>query len=272
MTYMFRRVLITGCAGEIGIAICKILRANNVAEMIFGCDVNPTGACEKYFDKLLLVNRADALTWIDQFKDIICQNEIDLIIPTVENELSRLVIQKFDLSKFLCPPEKIIATCLDKWETSRFLMANNLPVADTKLLSDHADIAYPLIVKPRSGRGSQNIYIVNTEVEFSDMKASLTSDDWVVQELLEPSSSELTCGLFRSKTGETRTLILQRVLKGGMTVSGVVMENEEVDAMLRRVADAFQLSGSINVQCILTDHGPKIFEINRIKHLSFTFL
>ena len=49
-----------------------------------------------------------------------------------------------------------------------------------------------------------------------------------------------------------------------MTGSGSVEENKEIQDLLHQIADAFELVGSINVQCILTKDGPKVFEINPI--------
>lgn len=274
MNYVFSRVLVTGCAGDIAIAICKILREMNIAENIFGCDINPVGACENFFDTILPVNRADEQTWLKDFQEIIRLNEIDLVIPTVENELAQLVQHNADFTNILAPSTDVISTCLDKWKTARFLKNNGIAVANTQLLQDATFTSKSLVVKPRSGRGSQNIYKVSTETEFIGLKCSLSGTDWVVQELLEPASAEFTCGLFRSTSGDVRTITFSRKLKGGMTVSGVVEKNHVIDEMLTSVAMAFQLCGAINVQCILTDSGPKIFEINprfsstvRFRHL-----
>ena len=90
----------------------------------------------------------------------------------------------------------------------------------------------------------------------------------------EPKNQEYTCGVFRSAGGDIRTITFRRALKNGMTGSGSVEENKEIQDLLHQIADAFELVGSINVQCILTKDGPKVFEINprfsstvRFRHL-----
>ena len=271
---LFKRVLITGCAGEIAIAVCRILRECNIADEIWGCDINPTGGCEYYFDKLLKVNRASSRNWFSDLRQIVLNNNIELIIPTVENELSELIRPEGVIKNMLMPSSGIIDICLDKYKTAQFLNENNIAVAKTDLLENSTFKDGALVIKPCSGRGSQDVRIVKTENEFIALKLSLPRDKWICQELLEPRNLEYTCGVFRSASGDIRTITFRRTLKNGMTGSGSVEENREIRNLLHRIANAFGLVGSINVQCILTKDGPKVFEINprfsstvRFRHL-----
>lgn len=258
----FKRILITGCAGEIAIGICRILRDKGIADEIWGCDIKPVGGCEYYFDKSIKISRADSPAWFLELKEIISENNMDLIIPTVENELAELI--KIDIlpSGILMPDVHIIETCLDKYKTAKFLQNMNIDVADTELLVNAKFAQKALVIKPRSGRGSQGIHFAETKEKFDELKLSLQGDQWICQQLLEPKSEEYTCGVFRSNGGDIRTISLRRSLINGMTNSGTVVENMDVFAMLRKVAQALVLVGSINVQFILTKAGPKIFEIN----------
>ena len=86
----YHRLLITGCAGEIALAICRILRECNIADEIW-CDISPEGGCEYYFDRLLKVDPANSEKMVSDFREIVLNNNIELIIPTVENELAELI-------------------------------------------------------------------------------------------------------------------------------------------------------------------------------------
>lgn len=258
----FRRVLITGCAGEIAIGICRILRDQGFVGEIWGCDTRPEGSCEYYFDKLIKISPADSLRWFSEFKEITVANNIDLIIPTVEHELAELVKIKELPAGILMAQPHIVETCLDKYKTALFLRHMNINMANTKLLRNADFEEHALVVKPRSGRGSQGVYVLQTKEEFDALKVTLQSDQWVCQQLLGPRDQEYTCGVFRSTSGDIRTISLQRCLTNGMTSSGSVAENTDIVAMLHEVAQTLGLVGSINVQCILTKTGPVIFEIN----------
>lgn len=270
----FRKVLITGCAGDIAIAISRILREAQIFEEIWGCDINPTGACEYYFDKCLKVSPAKSNTWFTEFEGIVLNNDFDLVIPTVEHELAELI--RFDVThlNLMMVAKDILACCLDKYKTAQFLNDNSLGVANTKLLTDSSFDADALIIKPRSGRGSQGLHIVKTVDEFNFVKAKLENDHWVSQKLLKPAAEEYTCGVFRSSSGIIRTIVMRRTLKNGMTGSGTVEKNAQIDQLLNQTANAFGLIGAFNIQCILTEDGPIIFEINprfsstvRFRHL-----
>lgn len=273
-THSFRRVLVTGCAGEIAVAISRILRETQIFEEIWGCDVDPTGGCEYYFDKCLKVSPAESKIWFQEFEDLVLNNKIDLVIPTVEHELAEFI--KFDTShlNLLMVANEIVECCLDKYKTAQFLKNNSLGVAHTELLTDSIFDVDTKIIKPRSGRGSQGLHIVQTIDEFNGLKSMLKNDDWVCQNLLQPATEEYTCGVFRSAAGIIRTIVMRRVLKGGMTSSGSVAENRQIENLLNQTANAFGLIGAFNIQCILTEDGPIIFEINprfsstvRFRHL-----
>ena len=84
----------------------------------------------------------------------------------------------------------------------------------------------------------------------------------IFQELLLPAKEEYTCGLYRSVTGEVRSISIKRRLQGGYTCAGEVICNVAISEYLQRIAESLCLQGSINVQLKLTSSGPVAFEIN----------
>jgi carbamoyl-phosphate synthase large subunit len=57
-------------------------------------------------------------------------------------------------------------------------------------------------------------------------------------------------------------LQLLRQLTEGTTSWAKVVDNKEALKMCRKIAKEIELQGSMNIQLILTDSGPRIFEIN----------
>ena len=51
-------------------------------------------------------------------------------------------------------------------------------------------------------------------------------------------------------------------MKGGLTSSGVVVKNKDIESYVNKIAMAIKLKGSINIQLRMTSNGPILFEIN----------
>lgn len=267
-------VLVTGCAGEIAISILDILEENFSQCAIFGCDIKPVSSCEHNFSETFQISPAKSASWKYEIAEIVERNEIDLIIPTVEHELFQLGEMFSKDGRIIIQPHEILKICLDKYNTYKFLVKKGIRVAQTALLKNALLTNEPMIVKPRSGRGSKGLKITKSKKDLELLKSQLQGTAWVCQELLLPENMELTCGLYRTYKEEIRSITLRRNLKNGMTHSGEVFEDKRVSLLLEDIAIALDLKGSINVQCILTKSGPCVFEINprfsstvRFRHL-----
>ena len=80
--------------------------------------------------------------------------------------------------------------------------------------------------------------------------------------MIEGDDAEYTCGLFRASSGEVRSIVLRRKLRGGLTGSGVVAMDSAIEELLHGLSEALALRGSINVQLRFRSGIPYIFEIN----------
>jgi len=259
----FGNIIVTGCGGDIGISIGRILKISNVSNRVIGCDSNEEHGGSVFFDVFEIVERADSKFYIESLLNICKKYSVDLIIPTSEPELrfffNKDILDSLDGIPILIVNRKALTIGFDKVLTSDFLKSSSLSYPWTILVSKGMPKEFPCIIKGRYGAGSREIVLVEEEVV--DYYSTKRPDDlW--QEYLSPDDQEYTCGLYRSKTGEIRTIILRRRLNGSFTVYGEVRENMEIEVMLKRLAEMLGLQGSINPQLRLTERGPVIFEIN----------
>jgi len=259
----FENIIVTGCGGDIGISIGRILKTSNVSNRVIGCDINEEHGGSVFFDVFEIVERADSKYYIESLLNICKKYSVDLIIPTSEPELrfflNEDIVGSLDGTPVLGVNKKALTIGFDKGLTSDFLKSSGLSYPWTILVSKGMPKEFPCIIKGRYGAGSREIVVVEEEVV--DYYATKRPDDlW--QEYLSPDDQEYTCGVYRSKTGEIRTIILKRRLGGSLTVYGEVRENMEIEVMLNRLAELLDLQGSINPQLRLTERGPVIFEIN----------
>lgn len=256
-------IMVTGCGGDIGFGVGKILKMSGYGKRLVGTDISDNHGASALFDECVVVPRADAKNYLDVIKKLIKKHKIDLFIPISESELTVLLkaglLEEIDGVPVICADPNSVSVGLDKLKTVNFLKEANLPFPWTQIVAEGKPKKLPCIIKERSGHGSKNVAIVNKEMVDSFYKTR-PKDIW--QELLLPDDQEYTCGIFRSKKTSTRIIVFRRKLQGGFTGSGEVVNNPAINRVLTELAIGLSLRGSINVQLRLTNRGPMIFEIN----------
>ena len=258
-------ILITGCGGDIGQSIGKILNNSNYVNKLMGCDISDKNAGQFIFKNFFVGLPYTDNNYIKNLEKVINDNDIDLILPIAEPELrffSRSkILDKIGSAKMVCANGLSLEVGFDKLKTAEFLKKNNLPFPNTELLGKViTPKEFPLIVKSRTGSGSSKVNIVKDIKEFNYLKSKYP--DYIVQEYLSSENGEFTCGLYRSSKGKIRSIILKRELTAGYSGYGEVVHNSEISDLLAKIALKLDLVGSINVQLRLTSKGPVVFEIN----------
>jgi carbamoyl-phosphate synthase large subunit len=269
-------VLVTGCGGDIGQSVGKILNEYNIVNNLYGCDISDKNAAKFIYSNFFLGLPCKDSNYISNLEIIVKKKKIDFIIPISEPELrflSKLKISKIGSAELILASAEALEVGFDKLKTADFLKKENFPFPITNSVADLENIGnFPVIMKSRLGSGSSNVVIVEDYDTFVFLKNK--NPDFIVQEFLDGENGEYTCGVFRSKIGIIRSIIIKRELIGGFTGYGEVIANKEIDKLLNDVAEKLNLIGSINIQLRLTSKGPVVFEINprfsstvRFRHL-----
>jgi carbamoyl-phosphate synthase large subunit len=261
---LFSTILVTGCGGDIALGLGKILKQCQIADRIIGCDIHDDHAGSAVFNDCFKVKRADDPDYLGEITFLVKEQSVDLVIPVSEPEL-RALLRLNTLDSIADVPviianKKSLELGFDKLATAEFLKKLDCLSPWTRLVCDGAPNELPCIVKSRFGSGSKDVRVVNSEILIDFY--SQNNSDFIWQELLLPDDQEYTCGLYRTLQGETRSIIMNRKLTGGLTGQGVVVESPEIKDLLCRLAESIDLKSSINVQLRLTAKGPVVFEIN----------
>ncbi|MGB3608050.1 MAG: ATP-grasp domain-containing protein [Psychroserpens sp.] len=259
-------ILVTGCGGDIGQSLGKILLKSEFTKNLFGMDISNKNAAQFIFPNFSVGLRFTDEKYLQQLEAFVEGNNIDMVIPIAEPELRYFSennhLDHIGNAKMITASAKALEIGFDKYKTAQFLKAEGFPFPETTLAKDIKTIAnFPVILKSRTGSGSKDIYKVNTIEEFL-FYTRHHIEDYVVQEFITDMNGEFTCGVFRSSKGEIRSQIFKRELHGGYSGYGEVVENETITALLEHLAIKLDLVGSINVQLRLSENTPKVFEIN----------
>ncbi len=257
-------ILVTGCGGDIGQSIGKILNEYDLVNNLYGCDISDKNAAQFIYSNFFLSLPCKSHKYIYDLEKIVKEKNIDFIIPVSETELRFFTNGKISYigdSKIIMASFGAREVGFDKLKTAEFLEKENLPFPLTLPIEAVDKIVdFPVILKSRTGSGSSDVSVVRDIDTLIFMKNR--NPDFILQEYLDGSNGEYTCGLFRCKKGIIRTIIIKRELMGSQTGYGEVIHNVEIDSLLYKIAEKLNLIGSINVQLRLTSKGPVVFEIN----------
>lgn len=259
-----RTILVTAVGGDIGQAIVRVLRRTEGVHRVIGMDAMDDHPAATLVDAFHRVPRADDPNYRSVLSDIVRRERVDAVIPVSEPEIAVLHAaypnHVLDGVPLLMPGGVVLPTCLDKQDTMRVLARERIPVPWTISVADGMPHALPCILKDRNSWGSKNIVRIDDESAAAFWASRRPHG--IFQELLLPDDEEYTCGVFRSRSGETRVIVLRRTLEGAQTGKAVVVHDAAIGVLCDRIAHAFALRGSMNVQLRKTARGPIPFEIN----------
>ncbi|MCK4974189.1 MAG: ATP-grasp domain-containing protein [Sulfurimonas sp.] len=261
-------ILITAAGGDIGGNIINILSEQKDKELfIVGTDLNKNIFALDKVDRFYQVERTDSLNYKKQILRIIEENSIEVVLPVSEQEIlwfneNRNIFDALKI-KVLINNRNIIDSFLNKLETSFEL--NNLSVKTPKtfLFSEFKNqLKFPLILKSMYSIKTKDIYIINNQNQLEYLKISIGShDDYIIQQYIGSLDDEYTTSVYKNKN-KFEVITFKRKLTGGMTSFATICNEEKLREYSLKIANSFNLEGSINIQSRKVGNDFYIFEIN----------
>jgi carbamoyl-phosphate synthase large subunit len=186
------RVLITSAGRRV-----RLVENFKKHAITFTCDINPTfsAACQ-VSDKYFKVPRVDNSEYIKTLKDICKKEKINIIVPTIDTELSILASVKEEFKKegilIAVSDKEICETFYLKDRTEKFF--NKFGFKTPKIIKDLKSAKYPLFAKLNNSSLSIGAKKVNSFDE-----AKLLKGNYVFQEFID--GVEYTVDTFFTKDG-----------------------------------------------------------------------
>ncbi len=191
---------------------------------------------------------------------------IDVVIPGVDEELPRIpeVVACTEGLDALLPDASYVTRMLDKLTMAEALKAAGLPVPDTATAARGRTGGFPCIVKPRHGRGSRGVQVLQRaeQVAAYVLLSGLDPEQIILQDLQE--GQEYTVLMAADRQGRLRGVVPVKVdVKRGITVRAETEHNADVIKGCQAIHEALPTMGCYNIQLILTGDGQMMpFEIN----------
>lgn len=258
-------VLVTGVGGAAGIGAVQTLTETTEHDVV-GVDMDADAAGLYLADHARTVPRAADDDWAREMTAVIHELDVDVVVPTVDEELPKLSKLPADVPT-VAPREGVVDIALDKFRSYHRLRENGHRVPRTWLATKASSVplsAYPLIVKPRRGRGSRGVRRVDTPQEAT---AAVDAADYERGELLLQrfvEGREYTTSVVTTSDNEVLSVVPKEAIeKDGSTVKGVTRRNQAITRSCRAIAETLGPAGPINVQQIVDAAGaPYTIEIN----------
>jgi carbamoyl-phosphate synthase large subunit len=258
------RVLLTGAGGPSTEAILKLWSPKH--ELFFADAKLDNIIPQVPRDKRFVVPYATDEKFLQSILDLTTRLQIDILISQVDEELPILSRNKkrFNPTLLLVPDENFINLFLDKLQSGIEMNKNRILEPGTKVLNNDSKFeGFPVIFKPCFGRGSRNIFNVETQREFETLKNYLLTQKeiFITQQKIE--GNEYSVQVLANSEGFLKG-ITPILIKGkrGSTTSGVVSNNRAVIKACLAFHQVFKTSGTYNIQLILKKDQAYIFEVN----------
>lgn len=262
-------VLVTGVGGASGIGAVRSL-TDLTSHAVVGVDMDPRAAGLYLADEGRVVPPASDDSWASVIDAVVTEFDVEVVIPTVDEELARLPSLVDALPAdvpVVAPRPGVVEAALDKYRTYVRLRDAGRSVPETWLASDLPPVeahSFPLLVKPRRGRGSRGVRRVDDPDELTGALEASDADpeSLLVQEFVE--GTEYTTSVVATRDGRLLGVVPKVALeKDGSTVTGVTRRSRPVLAECRSLFETLQPDGPMNVQQIVGEDGtPYTIEIN----------
>lgn len=256
-------VLLTGAGGAVLPLLIKLLREQGYR--VLAADMDPEAVGLFLADKGFVIPGGKSVNFVPAMREICQQENVDAIVPLVDEELLAIWDLANDGVEVILPRKEFVDICLDKWKLMNKLRQAGICVPKTKLASDsYEGIDFPMIVKPRTGRGSRGVGFVNSDFELEEFLADsfYSRKENLLQEYIE--GTEFTVSVVVWRDAKVQAVVPKEIVsKKGITRIAISRRNLDIDFVCRRVQQELQADGPFNVQLRLDSTGePYIFEIN----------
>lgn len=253
------KVLITSASRKV-----VLVRSFKREAIVYVTDIDPLSPAiylADFFYRAPLTNSSEFPSFL---LDIVRTEEIDMVVPTTDDDLSVVASLKDDLLKMgafpLVSPAEVVSLCNDKWETYRFFKEREIPTPETIQIDDlkGAKIGFKLVLKKRFGRGSRGVLYL----EKGEVIPEGIGGDYIAQRFVE--GREFTIDAFVDMAGRVISVVPREriTISEGVSVRGRTVKSPELIEWGRRICDALGPLGPVNIQCIWGEEGIFFTEIN----------
>jgi carbamoyl-phosphate synthase large subunit len=256
-------VLVPGAGGPAGINTIKSLRLSLFKGNIVSTDSNSLSAGFFLSDFYYVIPPYDDKFFIEKLLKIIKEQNIKVLMPSSGFDIYGYSLNYDLIVEYGAIPivsrRKVLEICRDKLLSYKFL-SNKFPFAFTCEYHEKID-TFPLIAKPRFGKGSNNIIKIENKLDLKYVLGKFKN--MIFQEYLP--GTEYTVDVLSDLT-EKPIMAIPRIridTKAGISVKGKIKRDLMIENLCKKTAETLGIKGPCCIQLKESENGElKIIEIN----------
>jgi carbamoyl-phosphate synthase large subunit len=255
-------VLVTGAGGPAGTSVIRALR--RAGHFVVAVDADPLAVGLRLADQAAVVPRGDDERFVDVLLEIANATGATALLPTVAEELGALSREADRLSggglAHWIPDPYAVEVCIDKWKFARAVRKAGIAAPSTGLGSANG-VPGPWVVKPRFGRGSRDVHLIDNRDELSFVLARVPQP--IVQTRLE--GREFTVDALVGRDGKLAGAVprWRLEIRGGISTKGETFSDRRLTKDVATLLAAVGLEGPANIQGFVGENGsPSFVEVN----------
>jgi len=265
-------VLVLGVGGNVSQGILKALAIGRIPCRVVAACTHPRSFGLYTVDRAYVSPPADAAHFTEWVLET-CRKErihavmsgVEPVLASLAREASRIRAETGAIA--VVSSSECLAIGDDKLTTCQWLEREGLAFPDYAEASDTSAVealvhrcGFPLVAKPRSGKGSSGLILVRNAADLTYARAQVGC---VIEEYLGTPAQEYTVGCFNDRDGKVRgALVLHRELQNGTTYRAEAGLFPEVRAEALRIAERLRPLGPSNMQMRIHRGRAVCFEIN----------
>lgn len=203
--------------------------------------------------------------------DLCAVHGVGLLLTLHEDELAAMEQVREALSarktQLVGSPAVPVGTFVDKWALASALSDHSIPTPQTWLGSDTEPAndwdGRALIAKPRRGRGSKGILVLDDEVAVRAFAARADSGSFIVQPLIQ--GAEYGMDVVNDLQQATQAILMRRKLRlaRGETDRAISVALPNLESLGVSLGEWTQHQGVFDVDVMVPEHGePLVIDVN----------
>jgi carbamoyl-phosphate synthase large subunit len=247
------RVLVTGVGGGVGQSILKCLYRKDFEVHAADCNPLSAGFHFKNVHKFVVLPHSSDNNYIPKLNEYIKKNKIDIVCIGGDGELKELS-NTFGKCRIIISSEDSVNISLDKGLTHAFCAERNIryPVIG----------GYPIIIKPRFGYASNDVFVCNSNDETNAVIGYFHSKDipYVMEKKI--NGKEITVGAVKTNGKLNGIIMMEREIYKGTSYRVKTITDKRILKFVLVVCNKYDFEGPCNFQ--LLDDGKDVYlmEIN----------